>query len=55
MYYRTCPECKANLDPNERCDCKKEKQAAVVKADCFSNQTLQSVKPLCKIIIPQMG
>jgi hypothetical protein len=21
MYYRTCPNCGANLDPEERCDC----------------------------------
>jgi len=21
-YYKTCPECGANLDPEERCDCK---------------------------------
>lgn len=21
MYYRTCPDCGANLDPDERCDC----------------------------------
>lgn len=20
-YYRTCPDCGANLDPQERCDC----------------------------------
>ena len=20
-YYRTCPDCGANLDPGERCDC----------------------------------
>ncbi len=23
-YYWTCPYCKANLDPGESCDCKKE-------------------------------
>ena len=22
MYYHTCPHCGANLDPNERCDCR---------------------------------
>lgn len=27
-YYHTCPDCKANLDPGERCDCKKVKQAS---------------------------
>ncbi len=25
-YYWTCPYCKANLDPNEWCDCQKEKE-----------------------------
>ena len=23
-YYYTCPNCGANLDPGERCDCEKE-------------------------------
>jgi transcription initiation factor IIE alpha subunit len=23
-YYWTCPDCGANLDPNEKCDCKKD-------------------------------
>ena len=23
MYYRTCPNCGCNLDPDERCDCRK--------------------------------
>ena len=22
MYFKTCPDCGANLDPGERCDCK---------------------------------
>lgn len=22
-YYHTCPECGANLDPGEKCDCQK--------------------------------
>lgn len=25
-YYHTCPECGANLDPGEQCDCQQEKQ-----------------------------
>lgn len=29
-YYWTCPYCKANLDPGERCDCQKEKDNTVV-------------------------
>lgn len=24
MYYKTCPNCGANLDPNEACDCTKK-------------------------------
>ncbi len=24
MYGRTCPDCGANLDPSEKCDCRKE-------------------------------
>ncbi len=28
-YYNTCPDCGANLDPGERCDCTKEKSACV--------------------------
>lgn len=30
-YYRTCPICKANLDPGERCSC--EKRPAVKRMD----------------------
>lgn len=26
-YYRTCPYCGANLDPGERCDCRREQEA----------------------------
>lgn len=25
-YYKTCPDCGANLDPDEHCDCHKEAQ-----------------------------
>lgn len=24
MFYKTCPDCRANLDPNEVCDCTKK-------------------------------
>ena len=27
MYYWTCPDCGANLDPGERCDCKDTKKS----------------------------
>ena len=23
-YFRVCPYCKANLDPNEKCDCQRQ-------------------------------
>ncbi len=26
MYYHTCPYCGANLDPEETCDCREEKE-----------------------------
>lgn len=25
-YYTTCPDCGANLDPGERCDCQNEQE-----------------------------
>ena len=28
MFYWTCPDCGANLDPGERCDCQNEEKAA---------------------------
>ncbi len=29
MQYWTCPECGANLDPGEKCDCEKNKKCPV--------------------------
>lgn len=34
MYGRTCPDCGANLDPGEKCDCKKEEKQI---SDHFAN------------------
>ena len=31
MFYRTCPDCGANLDPGERCDCRKEKEPSEMR------------------------
>lgn len=28
MYYYTCPICKSNLDPNEKCDCETKKETS---------------------------
>ena len=27
-YYKTCPECGANLDPGEQCDCQEDEEKA---------------------------
>lgn len=52
-YYDTCPECGANLDPGERCDCRRsdgyqyiEKERAA-KADTPSKNT--------SIVLPNLG
>lgn len=29
MYYHKCPDCGANLDPGERCDCKDERKQKI--------------------------
>ena len=31
-YYRVCPECRATLDPGEKCDCQQKKEQ---KQDLF--------------------
>ena len=30
-YYVTCPDCGANLDPGEKCDCKKDNNSSSEK------------------------
>ena len=40
MYYRICPNCAANLDPGERCDCQDKKREAA---------PLQRERPQAKI------
>lgn len=40
-YYRTCPICKAHLDPGERCDCELKqvvKRTSNPKAFVFTEQ-----------------
>lgn len=31
-YYHECPQCGANLDPGERCDCAREKKETALDA-----------------------
>ena len=38
MFYKTCPDCGANLDPGETCDCVKEKKLPATN-DTASNHT----------------
>ena len=39
MYYRTCPICHSNLDPNEKCDCETKKETSPLPRE----------KPLSKV------
>lgn len=32
-YYRSCPDCGANLDPGEHCDCGEEKESIALGFD----------------------
>lgn len=36
-YYKTCSECGSNLDPGERCVCRKER-VAIVARDCIKDK-----------------
>lgn len=51
MQYKTCPDCGANLDPGEICDCKKEtaplaRERPQIKESNFSlARTSPKVKP----------
>ena len=31
--YRTCPDCGANLDPGEKCECSEQKERAITPAE----------------------
>ena len=33
MYFETCPNCGAHLDPGEKCDCKEAEKNAENKKD----------------------
>ena len=35
MYYRECPWCGSNLDPAERCECRKRAEEFFDKDKCF--------------------
>ena len=39
MIFRTCPDCGANLDPGESCDCVKEKKLPTTNATASNAQT----------------
>lgn len=38
-YYRSCPECGAALDPNERCDCAMEAETQSGKTRSEAQET----------------
>lgn len=38
-YYRTCPDCGANLDPGERCDCHDDNEDKEDKEDADPRKT----------------
>ena len=45
MYYKVCPNCGANLDPGERCDCEDTKEPGrrcEHRSGPFGNSTMRS-------------
>lgn len=44
-YYHTCPDCKANLDPGERCDCQRDEQKSC--STCAGNDDPAGCPPFC--------
>lgn len=36
-YYNTCPECGANLDPGEKCDCRSSGEPIALKIPVLKN------------------
>ena len=44
MFYKECPQCGANLDPGETCDCGKRKEACSEATEQTSS-ALNATKP----------
>lgn len=42
-YYWTCPDCGANLDPDEQCDCGKEKAEETAISTAKSKENLSTI------------
>lgn len=47
MVYHTCPDCGANLDPGEQCDCWEEREEKDKMTDEYSEELLRFVGKLC--------
>lgn len=42
-YYHTCPHCRANLDPGERCDCREDEKTLASAANAGEGMVEQTL------------
>lgn len=56
-YYNVCPDCGGNLDPGERCDCKREQRPAEGKTELISRggEVFGSYIATAGRALPRMG
>ena len=58
-YYKVCPDCGCNLDPGERCDCKRQEERLERVPDprLFMpryESSLQRARYGCAVTVPQL-
>lgn len=53
MYYKKCPDCGANLDPGERCDCEQKAAPGGGTPRAATMQDHMELLNISTIILPQ--
>lgn len=53
MYYKKCPDCGANLDPGERCDCERKAAPGGGTPRAATMQDHMELLNISTIILPQ--
>lgn len=52
-YFRTCPACGSNLDPNERCDCQADRRPG--REEVAAATAIRSLNQTATLRIPRSG